>query len=103
VVSLTGQALDDPERNPGTREIPDESFSPQRQMKNTELSEHIQRAIDSLPNVLRLTFVLREFEDLSYGELALALDCSQGTVKSRLSRAREALRRKLEPYLAGDS
>jgi RNA polymerase sigma-70 factor (ECF subfamily) len=46
-----------------------------------------------------MVFVLREYEGLDYHEIALATGVSEGTVKSRLFRAKEALRQQLEPYL----
>lgn len=85
--------------NPGEVELADETFSPQKVFKNRELASKIQSAINSLPGILRITFILREFEDLSYRELARIFRCSMGTVKSRLSRARESLRQTLTPYL----
>ena len=85
--------------NPGEVELADETFSPQKVFKDRELASKIQLAIDSLPGILRITFILREFEDLSYRELAGVFRCSMGTVKSRLSRARESLRQTLTPYL----
>jgi RNA polymerase sigma-70 factor (ECF subfamily) len=98
VVSLSQQVAN-VGSNPGTRELEDESFSPRKTLEREELVRKINSAIDSLPEVLKMTFILREFEDLSYEELAKILRCSQGTIKSRLCRAREALRQKLEVYL----
>ncbi len=86
--------------NPGNPQLEDESFSPQKTLEKKELTTKIKSAIDSLPEVLKMTFILREFEDLSYRELAKVLRCSEGTVKSRLSRARETLRQKLAVYLS---
>ena len=85
--------------NPEEVELADETFSPQKVSKDRELASKIKLAIDSLPGILKITFVLREFEDLSYRELAGVFRCSMGTVKSRLSRARESLRQTLTPYL----
>lgn len=85
--------------NSGEVELADETFSPQKVFKDRELASNIQLAINSLPAILKITFILREFEDLSYRELARILRCSMGTVKSRLSRARESLRQTLTPYL----
>ncbi len=85
--------------NAGGVELADETFSPQKVFKDRELASRIQLAINSLPGILRITFVLREFQDLSYRELARIFRCSMGTVKSRLSRARENLRQTLTPYL----
>lgn len=87
--------------NPGEIELADESFSPLKILQNREMAETIKSAINSLSEVLKSTFVLREFEELSYKELTRVFKCSRGTIKSRLSRAREQLRRKIEPYLNG--
>lgn len=56
----------------------------------------VQAALSSLPPKFRLPVLLRYFEDLSYQEVAAALNCSIGTVASRLNRAHEILARKLE-------
>jgi len=80
--------------------MPQENFkSPIEALKNRELNVKIKSAVDSLSDGLREVFILREIEDLSYKELAEVFQCSEGTIKSRLFRAREALREKLEPYL----
>lgn len=95
-------SLADPSKhgdNPREIELADESLSPWKILQNREMAETIQSAINSLSEVLKSTFVLREFEELSYEELARVFQCSRGTIKSRLSRAREQLRRKIEPYL----
>lgn len=80
-------------------ELTDESFSSQKKLEDMELARKIKSAINSLSEVLKTTFVLREFEDLSYQELAKVFQCSRGTIKSRLYRAREELRQKLKPYI----
>ena len=64
-----------------------------------ELEAEIQRAIDRLSPKLRAITVLRYTENLSYDEIAETLQISLGTVKSRLSRAHEALDRELTPVL----
>ena len=64
----------------------------------------IKHAIESLPDDMRLAIMLREFEGMSYEEIAEAMDCPVGTVRSRIFRAREAIDNKLNPLLAhGDS
>ena len=55
--------------------------------------------VELRPKAQRLVFVLREYEDLSYQEIADVVGCSEGTVKSRLHRAKEALRARLAPIL----
>ena len=64
-----------------------------------ELEDEIQSAIDRLSDKLRSMIVLRYTENLSYEEIAETLEISLGTVKSRLSRAHEALDRELTPVL----
>ena len=59
----------------------------------------VRRAIAGLPEQSRLTLILREYEFLSYKEIAAALDIPLGTVMSRLSYARQCLRRDLAAYL----
>ncbi|HTF64878.1 MAG TPA: sigma-70 family RNA polymerase sigma factor [Edaphobacter sp.] len=60
--------------------------------------QDVHRAIESLPAVYREVIILREFEDLSYLEIAEVLNCPAGTVMSRLGRAREKLKRVLEHW-----
>lgn len=64
-----------------------------------EAREVLQNALGGLPAEQRAVFTLRVFEDLSYREIADALDINVGTVMSRLSRARERLREELASYL----
>lgn len=65
---------------------------PARAVADRELGAAIARAVAALPDAQRIAFVLREYHDLDYDELARALDVDLGTVKSRLSRARAAVR-----------
>jgi RNA polymerase sigma-70 factor (ECF subfamily) len=59
----------------------------------------VQKAIDDLPEDLRTAIVLRELEGMSYEEIANAMSCPVGTVRSRIFRAREAIDKKLRPLL----
>jgi RNA polymerase sigma-70 factor (ECF subfamily) len=61
-----------------------------------ELARVIQRGLDELPDELRMALSLREFQGLSYDEIAKVMGCPVGTVRSRIFRAREAIDRKLE-------
>jgi RNA polymerase sigma-70 factor (ECF subfamily) len=54
------------------------------------------RRMDDLPRKLREVLVLRNVENMSYDQIAVALDCSVGTVKSRIARGREALRHSMK-------
>jgi RNA polymerase sigma-70 factor (ECF subfamily) len=66
--------------------------TPEEDYQSKETAISINRALTGLPEKLRTTIVLREIEHLSYGEIAEILDTSIGTVKSRISRARELLK-----------
>jgi RNA polymerase sigma-70 factor (ECF subfamily) len=73
--------------------IPQSSYySPEETVERLEIQEWIKKAVMSLPEDLRIVFVLREFEDLSYQEISEMLDIPIGTVESRLYRARMKLR-----------
>ncbi len=73
--------------------------TPERLLLNEEIVEVIKTAIDKLPEEMRIAIMLREFEGMSYEEIALAMDCPVGTVRSRIFRAREAIDNKLTPLL----
>jgi RNA polymerase sigma-70 factor, ECF subfamily len=60
-----------------------------------ELESSVRKAIATMKPRLRMTILLKYFEDMSYDEMATALDCSKGTVASRLNRAHQILARKL--------
>lgn len=64
-----------------------------------EIHRTVSDAIGALPEDLRTAIVLREVEGLSYEEIAEAMDCPVGTVRSRIFRAREAIDRSLKPLL----
>jgi len=66
--------------------------SPEQRYQSKEIGQAIQLALQKLPESLRAAIVLKEIEDLSYEEIAEVLHTSIGTVKSRISRAREELR-----------
>jgi RNA polymerase sigma-70 factor (ECF subfamily) len=89
----------------------DESYDMQGRMKDPETPEGlvltdeirstVNAAIDSLPEDLRTAIVLRELEGLSYEEIAAAMACPVGTVRSRIFRAREAIDRRLREVFEG--
>lgn len=58
----------------------------------------VRKAINRLPDKLKIPLVYRDIDGLSYNEIAEKLDCEVGTVKSRIFRARESLKAMLEPY-----
>ncbi|GBC97297.1 ECF RNA polymerase sigma-E factor [bacterium HR16] len=80
-----------------TRQIEDTSPGPQELVEQEEREEVLQRAIAQLSPDRRILIVLYHFENLSYEEIAQMLKLPVGTVKSRLNRARLALREILEP------
>jgi RNA polymerase sigma-70 factor (ECF subfamily) len=86
-VSLDQHVLDHGElRQPG------DAVSPDRLLVRKEAAARLWSALDRLPFDQRTAVVLREFDGLSYEEIAFSLDIAVGTVKSRLTRARQALR-----------
>lgn len=73
--------------------IPQSSYySPEETVERLEIQDKIKNAVSSLPEDLRMVFILREFEDLSYQEISEMLNIPIGTVESRLHRARMKLR-----------
>jgi RNA polymerase sigma-70 factor (ECF subfamily) len=68
-------------------------------MLRDEIQNVIFSAIEALPEDLRTAITLRELEDMSYEEIAEAMDCPIGTVRSRIFRAREAIDAKLKPLI----
>jgi RNA polymerase sigma-70 factor (ECF subfamily) len=76
-----------------------ESGTPERHALTDEIARTVQEALDELPDDLRTAIVLREFEGMSYEEIATAMECPIGTVRSRIFRAREAIDKRLRPLL----
>jgi RNA polymerase sigma-70 factor (ECF subfamily) len=73
--------------------------TPENQLMNDQIIQVIKSAIEKLPEEMRIAIMLREFEGMSYEEIAEAMDCPIGTVRSRIFRAREAIDEKLNPLL----
>jgi RNA polymerase sigma-70 factor (ECF subfamily) len=76
-----------------------ETGTPENHVLTEEISETVQKAIDDLPEDLRTAIILRELEGMSYEEIANAMSCPVGTVRSRIFRAREAIDKRLRPLL----
>jgi RNA polymerase sigma-70 factor (ECF subfamily) len=76
--------------------MPGNSASPEENVLQREREKVLSKALNDLPQIYREAVVLCDVEGLSYGEIALALDATMGTVKSRIARGREELRRKLK-------
>jgi RNA polymerase sigma-70 factor (ECF subfamily) len=77
--------------------------SPDTNLYTTEIQRQVHTALEQLPLQYRAPLVLFELEEWSYEEIARALDIRNGTVKSRISRARDLLRRHLAPWWTGGS
>ncbi len=73
--------------------------TPEHLLLTEEIKQTILDAIEELPEDLRTAINLREVEGLSYEEIAQAMECPIGTVRSRIFRAREAIDRRLAPLL----
>lgn len=84
-------SLDD--ENNGWAEPADRNSDPQLQMERSERGQALAQGLDRLPDWQRRVLVLRELSGLSYQEISDALDIDLGTVKSRIARARLALRK----------
>ncbi|MFA0732222.1 MAG: hypothetical protein LKKZDAJK_002883 [Candidatus Fervidibacter sp.] len=89
---------DDAEEEP-TREIADEGVDAETIVLQRETARLVRRAVAELPLAFREVIVLHYFEGLELADIAKILRVPIGTVKSRLARAREQLRRKLERWL----
>lgn len=76
-----------------------EQDTPERLALQDEIARTIRQAVEELPDELRTAITLRELDGLSYEEIAQAMDCPIGTVRSRIFRAREAIDKKLKPLL----
>lgn len=83
--------------------LADERNRPDLLHERSALGQKIREAIESLPAVYREVIVLRFLEDFSYSQIATIIGCPAGTVMSRLSRARAALRKRLEQDMPGKS
>src|SRR5688572_30120978 len=75
--------------------------APDANLMTDEIQRQVHAALEKLPLKYRAPLVLFEIEEWSYDEIAAALEVRTGTVKSRISRARELLRRQLAPWWTG--
>lgn len=90
--------IEDAELYPGADGLR-EHASPERELLRDELRDVVFRTIESLPDDLKTAITLRELEGMSYEEIADAMSCPVGTVRSRIFRAREAIDERLRPLL----
>ncbi len=73
--------------------------TPDRELARQQMEQTVMRAVEALPDELRVAITLREVEGLSYDEIAQRMDCPIGTVRSRIFRAREAIDNELMPLM----
>jgi len=79
--------------------LTDHADSPFENVAHREVQHRVERELGKVPEPYRTTLILRDLEEMSYEEIAEVLEISLGTVKSRLTRGREALRQRLAPYV----
>ena len=94
---------DDDETSSSERELNSHSVAdtetPEAVLASKEIAQAVNAAMEALPEELRMAITLREIEGMSYEEIAQALDCPIGTVRSRIFRAREAISSRIKPML----
>ena len=83
IISLTSEDEDE-----SIRDVKDDAPTPEEHVQREELRQTVRDAVNSLPEEYRQLIIMREFAGLTYAEIADAAGISEGTVKSRLSRAR---------------
>jgi RNA polymerase sigma-70 factor (ECF subfamily) len=80
-----------------------ESASPEALAMSGQLAEVVESALNALPDELKAALMLREFDGLSYDDIADVLGCPVGTVRSRIFRAREAIDQRVKEQISGGS
>jgi len=91
--------LQDPEQYDVQVRLKD-TDTPEGLLLTNEIRHTVEKAISQLPEDLRTAIILRELEGMRYEEIAQAMDCPVGTVRSRIFRAREAIAKRLQPLLS---
>jgi RNA polymerase sigma-70 factor (ECF subfamily) len=79
--------------------LEDSSPSPFEELATLEMRERVELELSRISEPFRTTLILRDIEELSYEEIADVMQVSLGTVKSRLTRGRQALKQRLEQHL----
>ena len=96
------KSADDDETSPLENELTS-SETPEALLASKEIAVMVNAAMEALPEDLRQAITLREIDGLSYEEIAEAMSCPIGTVRSRIFRAREAISEKVKPMLENKS
>lgn len=99
-VSIDSYWLNDDDTDNNVLHICDNTLKPDEKTIGKELTDIIREMICKLPEHFRIVIILRELQGLSYEEIAKITQTNVGTVKSRISRARNKLQECLKPYLA---
>ena len=86
----------------GIEIIGDGAVDPAKSLEQKEIQERVQQALNGLDHDDAIIILLRDLQDVPYEEVAQMLDVPVGTVKSRLHRARQALKARLAPYFHTD-
>lgn len=81
------------EEDDSTPDVPDERFQPEQELERQELRRAVAKGLEQLSDEHRQVLVMREINGLSYQEIGDILDLEAGTVKSRIARARNSLRK----------
>jgi len=98
--SLEPDESDSSEAGPGLKAtLVDTQVSPFEALRQQELRVRVEEELRHVPEPYRTTVILRDLEELSYEEIAEVMETTLGTVKSRLMRGRDALKKRLEPFL----
>ena len=95
------ESLDEPltfEDGEVHKALPDQSADPSQLIEENAFVGEVQKALEQLPIEYRLAVILCDVQGFSYEEIAQIMDCSIGTVRSRIHRGRKALRQNLEEY-----
>lgn len=93
--------LTDPEESRGVQSKLQDPDTPEGMALTEEIRGIVNSAIEGLPEELKTAIVLRELDGLSYEEIAAAMECPVGTVRSRIFRAREAIDKRLREVFEG--
>jgi RNA polymerase sigma-70 factor, ECF subfamily len=102
-VSNTLPSGDEEDETSHRKNEPSTDETPESELAAKEIAHVVNRALEALPADLRQAIMLREMEGLSYEDIALAMDCPIGTVRSRIFRAREAISAQIRPLLERQS